>query len=297
MSDTLFVRTPPVFHAAWTLAPQKRKIHDPDRREKITYTCRFILVTDGEALFVADGGSFHAHPGTLLYLPSACVYDSDFLTERFTSQNVFFDFDHRRPDADRFTEAFLRNIPFLGSEDGTLVLTPPDFIDAPELAHPMAVETDEETRSLIGGILAEAEHPDAFSFASSSAHITALIVRMLRQKRGEHEPRGSRVYRRIADYVAEHLGERLTGQELADALNYHPYYLNRVVSRCAGLPLHEYILREKLRRAKAMLAEGDMPLTEIAQTLGFCDASHFSRVFSRREGMPPRLFRESARRI
>ena len=131
MPEELFVNTPPVFRAAWTLAPQKRKVHDPDRTPKITYTFRLILVTGGEALFTAGGREMRARPGTLLFLPAACVYDSDFLTEVFTSQNVFFDFDPHRPGGERFTERFLRVIPFLGSEDGTLIPAPPAFSDAP----------------------------------------------------------------------------------------------------------------------------------------------------------------------
>lgn len=297
MKEAVFAVTPPVFRTAWTLAPQKRKVHDPDRLEKITYTCRLILVTDGEVLFLAGGEAFHARPGTLLYLPSACVYDSDFLTVNFASQNVFFDFDPERAGSERFTEAFLHNIPFFGSEDGALVRETPEFTDAPELIRPMAMETDEEERALMNGILEEMERPDAFTPAAAVARITTLLVRMLRQKRGEREPRGSEAYRRIAEYVADHLGDRLSGRELGEALNYHPYYMNRVVSRAEGISLHEYILRQKLRRARVLLAEGDLSLAEIAGRLAFCDASHFSRVFSAHEGIPPKRFRASMRSL
>ena len=49
--------------------------------------------------------------------------------------------------------------------------------------------------------------------------------------------------------------------------------------------------------ARVLLAEGDLSLAEIAAHLGFCDASHFSRVFSAHEGIPPKRFRASVRSL
>lgn len=293
----LFSSASPRLLTEWTLAPQKRKIHDPDREDKITYTARLILVLEGEVLFCAAARQIPAKPGTLLYLPPACVYDSDFLTENFASQNLFFSFSEDRPEWEFFTEAFLRNIPGAGTEDRRLLEEPPAFSDAPELAGPLAVEADEETKALLEGILRESRRPDPLSPGLIGARLTEILVRMLRQNRGERAPQVSAAYRRISEYVEEHIGERLSGEELRDALNYHPYYMNRVVSRYAGVSLHEFILRAKLRRAKTLLAETDTPLSEIAHALAFCDASHFSRVFAAREGVSPRIFRASARRL
>ena len=97
--------------------------------------------------------------------------------------------------------------------------------------------------------------------------------------------------------MEEHPGERLSCRDLADALNYHPNYMNRVVSRTAGVSLHEFILQAKLRQARLLLSGTDLPVAVIAQSPVFCDASHFTRIFTSREGVTPRTFRNTSRQL
>ena len=287
----------PVLYAGWKLVSHDRAVHEPDRPKKITYTSRLILILEGEVRFSFADAEYMTGEGTLLCLPPACVYDSDFCTENFSSINLFFDLEPERLGSERFTEAFLRNIPSLGREDRSLVPTPTVFPDVPELAVPVVLAATERTTELIHEILREIESPDPLSSGYAGVLLTAVLVGMLRQVRGEREPKRSEAFRRITEYVAGHLDRRLSGEELASALNYHPYYMNRVVSSHAGVSLHEYILRAKLRQAKSMLTETNTPLAEIAQALAFCEGGHFSRVFAAHEGVPPSVFREVSRRV
>ena len=56
---SLFAYSSPALWSAWDLAPFRRVVHDPDRRDKITYTARIILVLSGEAsLKDAEESSF-----------------------------------------------------------------------------------------------------------------------------------------------------------------------------------------------------------------------------------------------
>lgn len=48
-----------------------------------------------------------------------------------------------------------------------------------------------------------------------------------------------------------------------------------------------YILKKKIERAKYLLQQGSLTISEIAYNLGFTDPSHFSRVFKKNEGIPP----------
>ena len=293
----LFVHSSPALWSAWTLAPFPRTVHDPGRMEKITYTARLILVLKGEVLFRTGGENLHTVPGSLLYLPPSCVYDSDFLTEYFTSRNLFFDFDPERAGRDRLTSAFTHIIPTLGGEDAALMEPPPAFEDAPEFSSPFFVGSDAEMRELTERILSEAESKDPMTAAMVGAWLKELLARMIRAHRGEKTPRVSEVCSRINVYVEEHIGERISCRDLAQALNYHPNYVNRVVSRHTGMSLREYILQAKLRQARLLLSGTDLPIAAVAQSLAFCDASHFTRVFTSREGVSPRTFRETSRQL
>lgn len=53
---------------------------------------------------------------------------------------------------------------------------------------------------------------------------------------------------------------------------------------------HQYLVRSRLRHAARLLAEPELPVTEI----GFGDLSNFVRTFHRAAGLSPRRFRELA---
>lgn len=89
-SPSLFSDSSPILWACWTLGPCYRVKHDRNRTDKITYTARLILVTDGEVLFKSNGKDLPTVPETLLYLPPGCLYDPDFITDELTSRNLSF---------------------------------------------------------------------------------------------------------------------------------------------------------------------------------------------------------------
>ena len=49
----------------------------------------------------------------------------------------------------------------------------------------------------------------------------------------------------------------------------------------------------RLEKARNLLRNSPLPLTEIALVTGFANSSHFSRLFARRFGAPPSRFRET----
>jgi AraC-like DNA-binding protein len=58
-----------------------------------------------------------------------------------------------------------------------------------------------------------------------------------------------------------------------------------------GLPPHRWIMRRRTERAKTLLADPDLSLTEIAYTCGYSSSSHFSSSFGSETGMTPSGFR------
>jgi AraC-like DNA-binding protein len=63
-----------------------------------------------------------------------------------------------------------------------------------------------------------------------------------------------------------------------------------------GCSIGEYLRRRRIRRAERLLAEPAMSVAAIALETGFCDQSHFTRVFKRATGMTPGAYRRLARR-
>ena len=91
--------------------------------------------------------------------------------------------------------------------------------------------------------------------------------------------------------LVRRLADPLRLAEIAAEFGLSPFTLCRVFHRHAGLPVHRYRRRLRLRHALKRLADGDRDLTDLALDLGFSDHSHFTNAFRGEFGVPPSAFR------
>jgi AraC family transcriptional regulator len=71
-------------------------------------------------------------------------------------------------------------------------------------------------------------------------------------------------------------------------------YFIRGFKKATGKAPHQWILSQRVERARGLLLKGDVSLAEIALACGFADQSHFTRVFSNSTGLPPGAWRRAA---
>src|SRR5207247_8940199 len=71
------------------------------------------------------------------------------------------------------------------------------------------------------------------------------------------------------------------------------FALCRLFRRHAGLPLHRYRRRLRLRESLRRLADGERHLTGLALDVGFSEHSHFTNAFRAEFGVPPSGFRSA----
>jgi len=103
-------------------------------------------------------------------------------------------------------------------------------------------------------------------------------------------------FRRVRDYVDANLDSKLDIPALARIAEMSASQFNRSFPKVVGVPPHRYVVECRVIRAQELLATTQLPLTEIALTIGFADHAHFSRRFHEFLGMTPRKFRRLARR-
>ncbi|MBB6695122.1 helix-turn-helix transcriptional regulator [Cohnella xylanilytica] len=108
----------------------------------------------------------------------------------------------------------------------------------------------------------------------------------------------SRLARRQLDgalqYVHAHLGQDISLEKLAAAAHVSASHLVRLFREATGLAPHQYVIRERIRRAQAHLEAG-LPIQEVAAALGFSDQSHLHRHFKRIVGVTPREYARGLR--
>ncbi len=82
--------------------------------------------------------------------------------------------------------------------------------------------------------------------------------------------------------------------KLARELKVSYRWFRRAFAHHTGLSPHQYFLEIRLARARDLLAQSSLPTKEIAARVGFDDAQYFCRLFRRKVGVPPGVWRERA---
>jgi AraC family transcriptional regulator len=96
----------------------------------------------------------------------------------------------------------------------------------------------------------------------------------------------------VQEYVRAHLGQSIRVEHLATHVGMGRFWFLKSFRRATGTTPYQYVLGMKVEEARALLRGSDLPLAQVAHSLGFADQSHFSRVFKRHVGLPPGLYRD-----
>jgi AraC family transcriptional regulator len=102
--------------------------------------------------------------------------------------------------------------------------------------------------------------------------------------------------RRAYEYIDRNLAADPSISEVAEYCGLSSSYFGRAFKRESGLSPHQWLMKRRVERAKELLRDPQLRLAEVAQTCGFVDQSHFTRVFSRSEGNSPGHWRRIHRR-
>lgn len=94
------------------------------------------------------------------------------------------------------------------------------------------------------------------------------------------------------NYISANITTSITTQSVADHFGKRREYLSTEFKRYTGYPISEFIMRQRIENAKALLRYTDLPLVQISFHLCFSDQSHFQRVFKKYAGMTPMEFRQ-----
>jgi AraC-like DNA-binding protein len=99
--------------------------------------------------------------------------------------------------------------------------------------------------------------------------------------------------RLVAQHVEDHLAEGLPVSRLAKLARLSRYHFSRSFRHSFGLSPHRYQLHRRAERAKTLLANPALSITDIALDLGFREASTFSTTFRKLVGRTPTDYRRS----
>ncbi len=178
-----------------------------------------------------------------------------------------------------------------GADAERLVNRPLEVADSPELRTALqAVEAELRSGGLGGALLAD-----------SLGHV--LAVHLVRYLAGPRRPVArtdarlpQRKVDRVSEYIIENIEKNLSLEEMATMVHLSPYHFARQFKQATGLPPHQFVIAQRIERAREMLLKNDeRPLAEVAVRTGFSDQSQFTFHFKRIVGVTPGQFRIAAR--
>jgi len=113
-----------------------------------------------------------------------------------------------------------------------------------------------------------------------SVYTTSALIEILRRNSVANDSQRSadETGRNVLDYIHSNINTNITVEELSEQFKFHSTYINILVKKLTGYPVHKYIMVRRISKAIELLQYSDMRISEIAEKVGFPDASHFSKV-------------------
>jgi AraC family transcriptional regulator len=97
--------------------------------------------------------------------------------------------------------------------------------------------------------------------------------------------------RLVVEYVRAHLDHDMPLADLARIAGMSPHYFTELFRTSTGQTPHQFVLTERIERAKRLLRNPKLTALDVALLVGFADASHFTKVFRRVVGATPNRYR------
>ena len=93
-------------------------------------------------------------------------------------------------------------------------------------------------------------------------------------------------------YIEAHSAEKFSLDEMSKALFVNGSYLLRVFKRQAGMTPLCYHHRVRCAKAKNLLTDTSLSVSQVGESVGFVSSSHFSHIFRKTEGCTPSEYRK-----
>jgi AraC-like DNA-binding protein len=153
------------------------------------------------------------------------------------------------------------------------------------------VEANRETvrRTYFSGKVVSAKQYDSVvKMLSIFAQHLSMLSNQIYVQNENAEPQ---VITRAREYIHEHQGEKLSLQQVARAASTSTFYFCKLFKKVTGINFTDYLSRVRVERAKNLLLNPNLRVSEIAFDVGFQSLTHFNRVFKKILGQSPTEYR------
>jgi AraC-like DNA-binding protein/ligand-binding sensor protein len=119
-------------------------------------------------------------------------------------------------------------------------------------------------------------------------HISVVSNQIMLRRQNSESP----VIKRAKEFIIENQTEDLSLGQVAKAVNTSTFHFCKMFKKATGLNFTEYVSRVRVEKARNLLLNPNLRISEIAYEVGFQSLTHFNRVFKKITGRSPTDYRE-----
>ncbi|MBX3746575.1 MAG: helix-turn-helix domain-containing protein [Verrucomicrobiae bacterium] len=137
-------------------------------------------------------------------------------------------------------------------------------------------------------VIAPRQYESMVRLLAIFAEHLSMVSNQLVVQRDHAEPQ---MIVRARRFIDEHQAEDVSLGDVARAVNCSTFYFCKMFKKASGLHFTEYLARVRVEKAKNLLLNPNLRISEIAYEVGFQSLTHFNRVFRRLVGQSPTEYR------
>lgn len=94
-------------------------------------------------------------------------------------------------------------------------------------------------------------------------------------------------------YIDSRIGDAPSYKEIAEYVHVSVSKLSKDFVNFMGIPIHTYIIEQRLEKSLTLFEKGDFTISQIASLVGYNKTSNFTAAFRKKYGMTPTKYRET----
>jgi AraC-like DNA-binding protein/ligand-binding sensor protein len=139
-----------------------------------------------------------------------------------------------------------------------------------------------------GKVVTAAQHESTVKLLAIFAqHLAIVSNQVIIQQENSEMP----VIKKAKEYILEHQSEKISLGIVAKAVNMSAFYFCKMFKKAAGINFTDYLTRVRIERARNLLLNPNLRISEIGFEVGFQSLTHFNRVFKKIAGQSPTDYR------
>ncbi|MEV5025679.1 AraC family transcriptional regulator [Paenibacillus sp. LPE1-1-1.1] len=264
--------------------------------ERVIYDYELLYVKEGDIKVTVEDQVYYGIPGDIFLFKPMQAHSIQLMNNRRLHQpHIHFDL-YYQPDSPTVKVSYkpLKAMNEKERESFREDITP--LMDSPlpnhiRLNRPIVIE------KLIFDIIFELERKFPYHEIASKGLFVQLWIQLLREihwQNNAHLLSKWEQLDRVKNYISHHTDYEITLDELSDLANLSKYYLCRLFKKAYGMTPIQYHVAIRLEKAKQMIQFTNLPLSHIAEKLGFQSIYAFSRAFRKVENVAPSFYRKKS---